>query len=216
MANSKRKLLDLTGQIFGRWTVLKEVEQRRSGSQFQRCFLCRCECETEAVIRYANLRNGTSRSCGCLKSEMARMAHTTHGQYGKGIYKVWINMRQRCMNPNRPDYKHYGGRGIQICERWNDYLLFCEDMGERPSPKHTLERKENNENYCPENCVWATQKEQNNNTRVTRHLTVQGEIKTLTEWAAITGLPKTTLKSRLHRGWSDERTVTTPLMLPRT
>jgi len=119
-------------------------------------------------------------------------------------------MIQRCSNPNHPDYRHYGGRGIRVCERWLQAETFLADMGERPSAQHTLERKDNNGPYSPDNCRWATQIEQCQNLRKSRLLEYQGETLTIAEWARRAGLSPGALWGRLDRGWSVERALTTP------
>lgn len=116
-------------------------------------------------------------------------------------------MRSRCHNPNDFAYKHYGLRGIRVCDRWKKFLNFVSDMGDRPTPKHQINRIDNDGNYCPENCEWATQKQQANNTRRNRLITVRGETKTVAQWSELTGMPQSTIWRRLHSRWSDEDTI---------
>lgn len=124
---------------------------------------------------------------------------------------VWKGMRRRCLRPQHSDYWHYGGRGITICERWNTFWKFLADMGPRPSPKHEIERIDNNKGYEPSNCRWATRREQTRNKRNTHWLTWQDKTKSLAEWAELTGLPYSTLRRRKYCGWTDEDTLTTPI-----
>lgn len=125
-----------------------------------------------------------------------------HGYSGTAEHNAWRNMRRRCYTKSNPIYHLYGGRGIRVCDRWNEsFLNFLEDMGPRPSTRHTLERVNNNRGYGPENCCWATMKEQHRNTRRNRFVSFQGERLTLADWAQRKGLHPATLHSRLRRGW---------------
>jgi hypothetical protein len=123
-------------------------------------------------------------------------------------YKAWISMIERCEKPTCPCYHHYGGRGITVCERWHSFDLFLKDMGARPSRGHSIERLNNNGNYEPSNCKWATAKEQSRNRRSNSLLTLNGETKCITDWAITLEIPPTTIWSRLAHGWSVERTLT--------
>jgi hypothetical protein len=122
-------------------------------------------------------------------------------------------MRDRCNNPKRDHYDRYGGRGIKVCERWNDFALFLEDMGPRP-PGATLDRKDNDGDYEPGNCRWATWTEQQNNRSSVRNITWKGETHNVTEWATILGVNKWTLATRLQRGWSEEQALSVPKQKP--
>lgn len=137
--------------------------------------------------------------------------HRTHGHTSNwqqsSTYQAWAAMRQRCGNPNTKHWKSYGGRGITICERWESFENFLADMGERPAGC-SLDRKDNNGNYCKENCRWATQRQQMNNTRVNRLITFNGITQTVSQWAEALGVKQNTLLYRLRRGWSIERALT--------
>ena len=139
------------------------------------------------------------------------MPAKSHGMAKTPIYALWRGMKTRCLNKHSQFYSEYGGRGITICERWiNSFEAFYEDMGERPDGR-SLERKDNDLGYCPENCVWATKKEQARNRRGRRMLRVGGDTKSMAEWAEIVSIPVTTLWQRCRLGWSDEDVVKTPL-----
>lgn len=127
---------------------------------------------------------------------------------GTPEHNAWQAMRARCHNPKHPSFKNYGGRGILVCERWNSYRTFLEDMGRRPSSKHSLERKNNNRHYCPGNCKWALKSEQVNNTRANRRVSFRGKTLTVSQWAVNIGIKPNTLHYRLFvYGWAKERAL---------
>jgi hypothetical protein len=147
--------------------------------------------------------------CGCETTRICSEAHRQHGMSRKRIYRKWCSMLARCKNPNRKDYKQYGGSGIRVCQRWHDFTKFYEDMGDPPSQRHSLDRIDGNGPYSPENCRWATFETQNRNRRTTPLISWRGEGKPLVEWCEITGLKKTTLHRRLNvYGWDVERAMT--------
>lgn len=156
-----RVIVRLEGQRFGRLLVLSLTEERR---RKKACWLCRCDCGKDAIVPSGQLRSGMTRSCGCLRAEVERTVGIKHGMNKTPEHRAWVAMRERVNNPNHASYSYYGGKGIKICERWDDFRNFFEDMGPHPFPKATLDRWPNPAgNYEPSNCRWATRQQQSEN-----------------------------------------------------
>jgi len=202
------RVKDITGERFERLTVvsLNSLRITPYGSQVP-VWNCRCDCGNIKAIGGASLRQGTSRSCGCLHKERV----TTHGMARDRNYKRWIGMMYRCYNPKCPHFDQWGGRGITVCERWHHYPNYAADIGLPPSPKHQLDRRENDGPYSPDNCRWSLPIVQANNT--TRNIFIEHEGKTLTvsQWAREQGMNVTTLRQRLARGMEPRRALTQPI-----
>ena len=198
------KLVDLNGKKFGRWTVL-ELAHRDNSRTY--CWLCECICGTKRVVKGTPLRNGTSQSCGCLTKDVARELKTTHGQWGTSTYWIWHSMIQRCYNKKSQHYNYYGNRGIKVCKKWLKFEGFFQDMGERPS-ELTLDRINNNGNYCKKNCRWTTRKKQQRNMRANINITIDGQTKSLVEWCEIFDLNYTKIHGRIYScNWTYEEAL---------
>lgn len=196
-----RKIPVPVGQIFGRLTVIGEEG---------RYAICRCVCGNVTKVKSHPLRSGNTTSCGCYNRSQLKLGNVrrTHGMRSHPLYSVWKEMRRRCTSQQRDDFKNYGGRGISVCERWNDFALFVADMGERP-PAMTIERIDNNLGYDKANCRWASRADQNRNRRFNRIIDVGGMRMILAQAARLTGIGEATIRKRLKLGWSVERAVST-------
>lgn len=201
-----RNLIDLTGRAFGRLTVVSQGETRKGIARWN----CQCKCGKTSVVTAGHLRSGHTKSCGCAMHTGA--GSRTHGRCRTPMYFIWTNIIQRCYNPECTHYQNYGGRGVGMCERWrNSFEDFLADMGERPSKNHSVDRyPDQNGNYEPSNCRWATMKQQNRNRRNNTLLTHDGETLTLAEWSERFGVKQATVCYRLKHGWSVADAITTP------
>ena len=196
--------LPFEGRVFGRLTVLRRSDKKGY-------WWCQCSCGSpEKQIQHGNLTYGNTKSCGCIARETSIRNNTTHGKTNTLTYKTWQGMHTRCENPNYKIFHRYGGRGIYVCERWDSFENFYQDMGEKPKG-YSLDRIDNNGPYAPWNCRWATCKEQCRNRSTMKMITYQGKTQSLIEWAEELGVSYGTLCTRSRRGWSDERIVGTPI-----
>ncbi len=188
----------MMGKVFGRLTIVAE-EERRAAEPYVRYFTCLCVCGKIAKgVHMGSLRSGRTKSCGCIAFKRGRVGLGDRLR-DKSEYKIWLHMRYRCNSPSCHAYPTYGGRGIFVVSRWDDFRTFLEDMGRRPSMEHSLDRIDNDGPYSPENCRWATHKEQQANKRGLRYIEHNGERLVLAEWARRIGIGPTALSARLKR-----------------
>ncbi len=167
---------------------------------------CLCDCGVRVTIQGNNLKSGHTKSCGCLQ----KVGKKTHGKSYHPLYHIWHNMHDRCTNPKNNRWGRYGGRGIKVCDGWEDITQFLKDMGPRPEG-YSLERKNLNGDYTPSNCKWASSIEQASNKSNNVRLTVDGVTDTLAGWSRRTGIPSSTINKRvLALNWSHKKAVTTP------
>lgn len=177
-------------------------------------YMCHCGKSFEALV--ANVASGKTKSCGCLSSrKRIGQQSITHGASKTRVYRIWLGMIRRCSDIKHNRYADYGGRGISVCDRWlESFSNFLIDMGHPPSDKHSLDRYPNNDgNYQPDNCRWATASQQARNTRFTKRITANGESLQLVEWSERLGIDKRIIDCRLRRGWSEHDAINVPVVL---
>lgn len=204
------------GQRFSRWEVLAKASPAKNGAAR---WLCRCDCGAERAVLGISLRTGVSRSCGCLhweeRVEDMKAIATKHGYHKLPEYRTYLAMIRRCYGRRTDHSQYYQDRGITICMRWlGSFEHFMNDVGQRPSPKHSLDRYPNNNgNYEPGNVRWATASEQMNNTRRNHVISANGQALTVAQWSAKCGIHRGTIVSRIQRlGWTPEMAVSTPVV----
>lgn len=200
----------MIGRVFSYFTVVALERTHNLGKAWR----CQCVCGKQRVYQSNELLSGRRKSCGCKRWDAARQGKCvskTHGMTKTPTYKSWHNMKSRCYNTSDPYYSKYGGRGIKVCARWVDsFENFLSDIGERPAGK-SLDRIDINGDYSPENCRWATTKEQNRNRSDTRWVTLNGETRSLAEWCEIRGVPGGLVRKRIaEMGWPAEQAFNTP------
>lgn len=214
---------DLTNRRFGRWLVLHKTDPPPDWKHGRTFWFCRCDCGTERAVFRNSLVTGKSQSCGCLRREiMERQRGPNHPMYRHGHacngkrtkeWRAWNAMIRRCRYPSMDDYERYGGRGITVCQRWQDsFESFLEDVGPAPSEQHSIDRVDNDGNYESDNVRWATKSEQIKNSRKARLITWQGRTMNLCDWSEETGIKRTTIQMRIdHYGWSVHDALTKPV-----
>ena len=201
------KIIDLQGKVFEKLTV-REFSHTKSNQNY---WICDCECGNTKIASAHHLTIGKTKSCRChMKNYDSKTSR---------LYQIWTQMKSRCHNKNSANYRNYGMKGIQVCERWHDYKKFHEDMA-NSHDKHveqygkvnrTLERTNNSKGYSPDNCKWATKKEQRRNCSQSKFYQYRGKTVTTGEISELYGISYGTIESRLHRGWSIDKIIETPV-----
>lgn len=205
----------VAGDRYGRLTFIQEAPRSEAGLRMVRC---KCDCGAILALPLKYIRKGNTSSCGCLRREMVAAKNTKHGMRKRAggsppEYFIWKQMRNRCNAPGDSHWERYGARGITVCPRWGDFEAFLADMGPRPSPRHSIDRIDNDGPYEPGNCRWATASQQARNKRNSSRVQFQGETYTVADLAEKCGIPYGRLDSRLRKGWSVERAVSEPVVM---
>ncbi len=196
---------DIAGQQFGRLTANRIVGRN---NRYQTLWECSCSCGNKVIVYLGHLRNGHTKSCGCLKHENVwNIGAGSQHFKNHPDYRLWVELRQRCNNPNIDAYKWYGARGISVCKRWSSFDNFLADMGNRPAGM-SLDRIDVNGNYEPSNCRWATRSEQANNRRDCRYITYKGKTQTIAQWARQVGISHSSMDKRIRKWGAPIKEVT--------
>jgi hypothetical protein len=198
---------DIMGNRYGRLEVVKYIGREKG----MHVYSCICDCGTGIYVKRDYIISGDKKSCGCLYLENCKSVNKTHGKTKSPEYKSWQKMKERCYYKKSNRYLHYGARGIKVCDRWvNSFENFLEDMGKRPA-KTSLDRLDVNEDYSPENCRWATSKQQARNTRRNTFIEYNGQNKTISEWAELYGIDAYVLSGRIRLNWEFHKALLTPV-----
>lgn len=206
------RMIDLSGKRFGRLIV---IEKDKSDCKKGLSWLCECDCGNRCIVWGIYLRNGDTKSCGCLHKDVVSKQMSTHGLSKTRLYRIWSNIKTRCYNPNSDNYKYYGGKGIYMCDEWKNNFLCFRDWAinngwneELSKQDWTIDRIDNSKPYCPENCRWANHITQCNNQTSNKMFEYNNEVHTMSEWARILGIKYTTLRARISRGHTFEEAIT--------
>lgn len=198
MKLNKLQRSSLVGKRFGKWLVISKSDNKSSNGTY--IWNCLCDCGNNGQVKTNELNLGASTKCKKCAMEYLKRINTTHGMTKTTEYNSWKGMIQRCTNPDDPSYKDWGGRGVTVCDRWLIFSNFLEDMGEKPQPGLTIERKKNNLGYFKENCEWATKMEQSLNRRSTVLIEYKGEKMVQSHWARRFGVDPSSISQRLRKG----------------
>lgn len=204
------KFVDLTGQRFGRLTVVSRAENDKRGSAR---WLCMCDCGKTCIVLASNLMKGHTKSCGCLNLESTVKRSRTHGGRQTRLYRIWCAMKYRCNNPSATRYANYGGRGIKVCAEWERSFTAFQKWALKNgySDSLSIDRIDSDIGYCPENCRWADATTQSRNRDFCKRLIFRGKNQPVSVWADETGIPAKVIYGRLDAGWPIERALTEPV-----
>lgn len=191
------------GQKYGKLLVLELSHKEESVYYWK----CKCDCGNECIVDGHAMQSKNTLSCGCIRKNILRKRNFRHGKCDTKAYQIWCGMKTRCYNKNDEFYEYYGGKGIKLSNEWLDFNIFFNDMGNPPKGL-SIERKDNNKNYCKENCKWATQKEQANNRSNNKIIKYNGKSQTLSQWSNELNIKYSILLDRLNQGWTIEKTFT--------
>ena len=206
---------DCIGKKFGRLTIVSEYWDRDRKTTYCKTI---CDCGNKHIAQKGHLKSGNVKSCGCLVVDVNRklLNNLKHNMVYTRQYSAWEHIKQRCNNKKCRSYKNYGGRGITYDPKWETFEGFWEDMKDGYKDNLTIDRIDNDGNYCKENCRWITHKQQQRNKTDNHFITINGENRTVSEWEEKMGFNRNTIYSRINLcGWSEEKAVTTPLKFRR-
>lgn len=200
------KRLDLTNKRFNKLLIIEKADNQKHKTMWK----CLCDCGNITFVTTSNLNANRVKSCGCLKNEQLVKRSTTHNQRHTNLYEVWKTMKQRCFNPKNQSYNNYGGRGIVVCDEWKtNFTSFYKWSMENGYKKGlTIDRIDNNGNYCPENCRWANRIIQANNSRWNKHIIINGKDNTLANWLRFYNISYNKYYQRLKKGLSEQEALT--------
>lgn len=199
---------ELVGKAFG-YLLVESVAPK---IKHRSCVFCKClNCEKTVAIRASHIFRGKAKSCGCAKWKLAAEKNRTHGKTKSVIYRTWASIKRRCCDPKSFNYARYGARGIYLDASWKDFTVFYRDMGDPPSDKHSIERKDNDGPYARWNCVWALPYDQSRNKRSNVRITIGTETKVLQDWLKHFAIAGTTVYNRVKKGMSWEEALTMPI-----
>lgn len=193
------------GKTYGMLTVIAEAGKLNKKRRVK--VRCSCANSTEKVVNFGDLRSGKTKSCGCMRLAILASSNISHGMRKHPLYQTWGNMLQRCTNTANKDYHHYGGRGITVCARWKTFENFLADVGKTWEKGLTLDRKDNELGYNPENCKWSSREEQARNRRNSVNVTLHGKTQCLNAWCIELGISYQTVNSRIKLGYTLEQAL---------
>lgn len=208
-----KRFKNRVGEVRGKLTVIGYGGSDDYSYYKVHYWICKCACGNTSKVAASNFSADRTKSCGCNRVLAASITRTRHGRSRTSEHGTWCAIKQRCGNPNSGCYPRYGGRGIKVCDRWlESFENFFEDMGPKPSRRHSIDRINNDGNYEPGNCRWATQIVQSHNSSASTNLTLNGETKCIKEWADHAGISVKSMYTRLANGWPLEKAISKPIL----